>query len=220
MSDDWDADDFEPPPPVVPKEPEKSQWDDEDKEEEPVKESWEDAGAEKSDKPKPKTDKKKKLDKKAEEAVASEVLSDPVAEKLRQQRLVEESDFKATKELFGGKKEGEKTLDDFIPKSEAEFEEFAELVAGKVTPFVKSFHYLPLLKAFMRKATASLTSKDAKELSATMSAISNEKLKLEKEATAGKKKGGKKQQLKVDKEEDDDFRGGGGGGADDEYDFM
>jgi len=30
--------------------------------------------------------------------------------------LVEESDFKATKELFGGK-DKEKSLDDFIPKS-------------------------------------------------------------------------------------------------------
>lgn len=135
---------------------------------------------------------------------------------------MEESDFKATKELFGGKKEGDKTIDDFIPKTEAEFEEFAALVAGKVTPFSKSFHYVPLLKAFIRKATASLSTKDAKELSATMSAISNEKLKVEKEATAGKKKGGtKKQQLKVDREEDDEFSGGAvSRGVDDDYDFM
>lgn len=48
--------------------------------------------------------------------------------------LVEESDFKATKELFGGKK-GEKSLDDFIPKTEAEFEEFAEIAAAKMAPY-------------------------------------------------------------------------------------
>lgn len=49
-------------------------------------------------------------------------------------RLVEESDFKATKELFGGDKE-ERSLEGFIPKTEAEYLEYATLVAEKVTPF-------------------------------------------------------------------------------------
>lgn len=43
-----DADDFEPPPPVLSKGPLKDQWDDEDKEDEGIKESWED-----EDKPAP-----------------------------------------------------------------------------------------------------------------------------------------------------------------------
>lgn len=54
----------------------------------------------------------------------------------------------------------------------------------------KSFHYIPMLKAFLRKATASLPSKDTKDLGTSLSAIANEKLKQEKEATAGKKKTG------------------------------
>ena len=63
---------------------------------------------------------------------------------------MEESDFKATKELFGGKKQqGEKSIDDFIPKTEAEFEEFAELVAGKVTPFSVSEKCLLVFHLFL-----------------------------------------------------------------------
>lgn len=55
----------------------------------------------------------------------------------------------------------------------------------------KSYHYIPMLKTFLRKATASLPSKDTKDLGTSVSAIANEKLKQEKEATAGKKKTGK-----------------------------
>lgn len=53
----------------------------------------------------------------------------------------------------------------------------------------KSFHYVPMLKAFLRKAVSSMQSKEVKELSSTLSALSNEKLKAEKDATS-KKKGG------------------------------
>ncbi|KAK1285314.1 hypothetical protein QJS10_CPB20g01064 [Acorus calamus] len=45
--------------------------------------------------------------------------TNPLAEKLRQQRLVEEADYKSTTELFV-KKGDEKTLDNFIPKSESD----------------------------------------------------------------------------------------------------
>ena len=56
-----------------------------------------------------------------------EPLDDPIAEKLRQQRLVEEADYAATMELFGSSRE----LDGFIPKTNKEFEEFGKLVAAK-----------------------------------------------------------------------------------------
>jgi translation initiation factor 3 subunit J len=75
--------------PVVVKEPPKSQWDDEDAEEEEVKQSWEE-----EDKPKPvpavakpKTDKKKAVDTKgAKTSLQDDRVADPLAEKLRQQR--------------------------------------------------------------------------------------------------------------------------------------
>eukprot|EP00897_Mesotaenium_endlicherianum_P003287 jgi/Mesen1/2987/ME000176S02019 len=215
MSDDWDAEDFEPVLPGVPQEPVKGQWDDEDQEEE-VKET---RGQEEIVAAKPKAEKKKKKVEDKSNATGTEELLDPIAEKLRRQRLVEEADFKHTKELFGDA--ALKSLDDVTPKSEAEYMEYAELVASKVTAFEKSYHYMAMLKAFLRKATASMDATMAKELSAVATVITNEKLKLEKEATAGKKKtGAKKKQLIVDKAEDDDYRGGAYADAGDEYDFM
>lgn len=60
-----------------------------------------------------------------------------------------------------------------------------------VVQFVqKSFHYKTLLKALMRHSVASLNASDAKEVSSSMTVIANEKLKAEKDATAGKKKTG------------------------------
>ncbi|KAG0591137.1 hypothetical protein M758_1G149800 [Ceratodon purpureus] len=214
MDDDWDADDFTPVLPILAKdEPKlKSQWDDEDLEEEPKEEE--------KPKPvavKPKVEKKKEKVKKVEDDAP---LSDPLAEKLRQQRLVEEADYQHTSELFGGKQRGGRSLEGFIPKSEDDFLEYAELLAQKLRPFEKSFHYKTLLKALMRHSVASLNASDAKEVSSSMTVIANEKLKAEKDATAGKKKtGAKKKQLIVDKP-DDDGLGGVSYDAVDDYDFM
>ena len=49
-------------------------------------------------------------------------------------RLVEEADYKSTTELFG-KRGDEKTLDNFIPKSEGDFAEYAELISHKLRPY-------------------------------------------------------------------------------------
>jgi len=215
MDDDWDADDFTPLPPVLAKDEAKvkSQWDDEDVEEEPKEEEKPKPA------PKPKVEKKKKETKKAS---GDEVLSDPLAEKLRQQRLVEEADYQHTTELFGGKAgaSADRTLEDFIPKSENDFLEYAELLSQKIRPFEKSFHYMTLLRALMRHSVASLNAASAKEVASSLTVIANEKLKAERDATAGKKKtGAKKKQLIVDKP-DDDGLGGVSYDAVDDYDFM
>ncbi|KAM7268011.1 hypothetical protein ACFE04_010177 [Oxalis oulophora] len=208
--EDWEDEQI---PEIVAKEPKiKSQWDDEDAEDDDVKESWEDddepvqapppvskPAAEKAPKKVPKAAEKKA---KAAETVNEEPL-DPLAEKLRQQRLVEEADFKSTTELFGKKRDG-KSLDLFIPKSESDFVEYAELISHKLCPYEKSFHYLGLLKAVMRLSMANLKAADAKEVASSITAIANERLKAEKEANAGKKKtGAKKKQLNVDKVQED-----------------
>lgn len=57
-------------------------------------------------------------------------------------RLVEEADYKATKELFGSKKGDDKNLENFIPKSESDFAEYAELVAFKLRPY-EVFSFFP-----------------------------------------------------------------------------
>lgn len=159
------------------------------------------------------TDKKgKSVESEKEKAV------DPVAEKLRQQRLVEEADYRSTTELFA-RRGDEKTLDNFIPKSESDFLEYAELISHKLRPYEKSYHYTGLLKAVMRLSVTSLKAADAKEVASSITAIANEKLKAEKEANAGKKKTGtKKKQLHIDKPDDDVILNPYD--ALDDYDFM
>lgn len=205
--EDWEDVDI---PPVLKKDLPKSSWDDEDVDENDVKESWEDEEEPApAPVPVPSTEKVPKKSVKASEKkgktveAVKEIQLDPVAEKLRQERLVEEADFRATKELFGGNGD-EKTLDSFIPKSESDFDEYAELVSHKLRPYEKSFHYIGLLKSVMRLSMAALTAAEAKEVSSSVSAIANEKIKAEKEANAGRKKTGvKKKQILLDKPDDD-----------------
>ncbi|KAL2495097.1 Translation initiation factor eIF3 subunit [Forsythia ovata] len=222
--EDWED---EPIPDLNKKKQPKSQWDDEDLDDNDVKESWEDEDeptpAPKVEPPPVKAPKKvaAKSDEKKGKSVEAEKEAplDPTEEKLRQQRLVEEADYKATTELFA-KKGGEKTLDNFIPKMETDFLEYAELVAHKLRPYEKSFHYIGLLKSVMRLSMTGLKGSDAKEVASSVTAIANEKIKAEKEANAGKKKtGGKKKQLHVGKPDDDVVDGGGYDDYDD-YDFM
>ena len=56
-------------------------------------------------------------------------------------RLIEESDYKHAKELFGttsSSKEA-KSLDEMLPKSEADFVEYAELLASRAVHFEVRF---------------------------------------------------------------------------------
>ncbi|OMO53587.1 Translation initiation factor eIF3 subunit [Corchorus capsularis] len=222
--EDWE----EEIPPLLSKEQPKSKWDDEDVDDNDVKESWEDEDEPEPPKPvekpvqekAPKKPSSKATEKKGKSVeVAKEEPLDPVSEKLRQQRLVEEADYKSTTELFAKKGGDDKTLDNFIPKSESDFAEYAELIAYKLRPYEKSYHYNGLLKTVMRLAMTTLKAADAKDIASSVTAIANEKLKAEKEATT-KKKGNKKKQLHVEKA-DDDFAAVSGGYDDgDDFDFM
>ncbi|KAI4352022.1 hypothetical protein L6164_006312 [Bauhinia variegata] len=224
--EDWEDEQI---PPIILKEQPRSKWDDEDVDENDVKESWEDedepapAPAAPAVKPTEKASKKsekvnEKKEKKVEPQPENQQPLDPLAEKLRQQRLVEEADYKATKELFSGRGD-EKNLDNFIPTSESDFMEYAELVAHKLRPFEKSYHYMSLLKAVMRISMTNLKGADAKDIASSITAIANEKIKAEKEANAGKKKtGGKKKQLHLDKPDED--LAAQTYDALDDYDFM
>lgn len=204
--DDWEDEEV---PPLNTKVQPKGKWDDEDVDEDDLKESWEDEdkpATTPAAKPPEKVSKKpatKSTDKKGKTVEVKQEQLDPVAEKLRQQRLVEEADYKSTTELFA-KKGDEKTLDNFIPKSKSDFLQYAELISHKLSPYEKSFHYITLLKAVMRLSMTAMKAADAKDVASSVFAIANEKLKAEKEANAGKKKtGGKKKQLHVEKGDDD-----------------
>ena len=47
---------------------------------------------------------------------------------------MEEADYQATAELFGAKTEA-KSVDIFIPKSESDFLEYAEMISRKLVPY-------------------------------------------------------------------------------------
>lgn len=55
---------------------------------------------------------------------------------------MEESDYRVTTELFGKKDGDEMSLDNFIPKSESDFLEYAELISYKLRPY--EVHHLNL----------------------------------------------------------------------------
>ncbi|CDY16430.1 BnaA02g12340D [Brassica napus] len=200
----------------------KSNWDDEDVDENEIKDSWEDDDDDDQPAPPPPVKPappKKAVEKKGKAAEApKEEPLDPLSEKLRMQRLVEEADYRATAELFGTKGE-EKSLDMFIPKSESDFLEYAEMISHRLRPYEKSYHYIALLKAVMRLSVTNMKAADVKDVASSVTAIANEKLKAEKEAAAGRKKtGGKKKQLIVDKADDDLVAGPYD--AMDDFDFM
>lgn len=141
-----------------------STFDDEEEEEEPVKKA--------PSKPKPA--------KKEVEAYVDETLADPVAEKLRRQKLVEEADLIAAKELFGT--DGEAIdLTTYAPKSEKEFAKYGNLVATKYMTVVKdSAFYKETVKAFIKNAVRNSSAAEIKEIEASIVAIRNDKVKKEK----------------------------------------
>ena len=114
MSDlDWDDDEFEPT--AVGGTAVKTEWDDEEEEEAPP--------AVAPPKKKTTTQAKKK---EAPSSYVDETLADPIAEKLRQQKLVEEADLKAAIELFGSEEDFKDfKLDEFQPKNAKDFEKLA-----------------------------------------------------------------------------------------------
>ncbi|KAG5227357.1 eukaryotic translation initiation factor [Salix suchowensis] len=174
-------------PPLLSKEHPRNKWDDEDD----VKESWEDEDEPAPApvvKPPPEKPPKKSTAKTTEKKgktveVVKEEKLDTLAEKLCQQRLVEETDFRFTTELFA-KKGDEKSLDSFIPKSENDSWNIQNLFLINFAQLrCESYHYNGLLKAIMRPSMTGMKAADANEVSASVT--------------------GKKKQLHVDKPEDD-----------------
>lgn len=148
-------------------------------------------------------------------------LDDPLAEKLRQQRLIEQSDFAATLDLFGG---SSVNLDTFIPKTARDHEDLAKLIALRyILPCSTSPHYKSLMKALLRTAAGAMGAQEVKDLETSLAGVRAEKVKEEAAAKAAAKKGAKKKTLNVGKS-------GGSAGLDDyiydealpddEVDFM
>jgi len=132
--------------------------------------------------------KKKEEKKYLKESVAVDVpLDDPAAEKARRQRLQEEQDLAAARDLFDGA--GEKVnLDALLPKTVKDFEEFAGHLASRyITVHKESKNYKAFLKALVKLAVAPLTSTDTKEIEQSLGATRAEKHKAEQAELAAKK---------------------------------
>lgn len=232
--EDWEAEDFKPVLPakagaaaeaeeefetagqaVLAKvnQPDMSKFADEDAEDEPAKVDY-------SIKPQPKKKVEKKYDKGEE---YDEPLADPVAEKLRQQRMIEEADLRAAQELFGGASgSGGSKLDSMLPKSVKDFEEYAEaLVSRYVLVHKDSKNYKVLIKALLRGACEPLSTEDVKEVENSAGTIRADKVKAEKAAAAAKSKTKKTLNVgKASKSAGLDEIVYNDLGVDDDYDFM
>eukprot|EP00793_Prasinoderma_coloniale_P004327 PRCOL_00000087-RA len=136
---DWDDDDFEvdlPPLPGAAAEEKKDglKWEGEDEEEE---EPAAVASAPSVPRPAKKKTLKEKLREREEaeqrKAVERAAKVDPLADKLNKQRLVEQSDFAAAKDTFGGADAGDSALDSFLPKTEADFIEYAGMETKQIS---------------------------------------------------------------------------------------
>lgn len=221
MDDDWDADDFVPPPVVSASA--RNNWEDEE-EIRPLKGVKSD---EKKAAPAPQK-KEKKTETKKEEAPAPEPQPvqeepvDPLEEKLRKQKLVEESDYQNTRDIFTGidsqraEKGGALDLDTINPNSEADFEQLAAALAKKLTDrFGKHFQHVNFLKSLVKHlATPLARVEDCRELSSALNVVLNDKLTKSKGKPAKKKAptatvtSGKKTNIKEEMEvydDDDDF---------------
>jgi len=128
-----------------------------------------------------------------------ETLDDPADEAARRQKLVEQADLEAAKELFGTDG-SEIDLATFNPQNEKAFAKFGKLVATKfLTPVNDHVFFKEAVKAFTMVAVKQMTAAEVKEVEATLVAIRTEKVKAEKAeslasaraATAATAKGGK-----------------------------
>mmetsp|Transcript_45642 Transcript_45642/g.116800 ORF Transcript_45642/g.116800 Transcript_45642/m.116800 type:complete len:224 (+) Transcript_45642:175-846(+) len=218
--EDWEDDSFVPPSVTTAVGNAKDKFADEDEEAE------EDLAAVEKSQPKAKA---KKPAAAGEKPKFDEPLDDPVAEKLRQQRLVEEADFAAVQDLFGT----DKGLETFIPKTAKDFEQLARMVAHKfLLPHADSSHYKTLMKTLNKVALVSMTAQETKDVETSLAGMRTDKLKQEREAVKQKKDVGKKKDLNYGRggttKGGDNILGGdvdeylddGALDVDDEYDFM
>ncbi|KAL6753943.1 eukaryotic translation initiation factor 3-like protein [Haematococcus lacustris] len=169
----------------------------------------------------PESQPKKKEDKKylKEVGVIDTPLDDPVEEKLRQQRLVEESDLASFKEMVGAAGQQGPNLDTFLPKSLKDFEELAATLASRyVVVHRDSKQFKAFLKALFKACCAPLPSSEVKDVETSLAGLRSEKFKAEAAEAAAKK--GTKKQLNVGKSAGlDDYMYEDAGNGDD-FDFM
>ncbi|XP_034105640.1 eukaryotic translation initiation factor 3 subunit J [Drosophila sulfurigaster albostrigata] len=213
-----------------------NKWEGEDDDED-VKESWEDE-EEKKDEEKPtktevpvKTKPNKALKAKLEEQerlneeaeskrLANLTPEEKLAEKLRLQKIQEESDLKSALETFGVTSIGG-GLDAFNPQSKEEFKEFGASISWKVAQYRESPHFPQFVEDLVRSLCVNLSATDIKKVKMSVEVLHSEKMKMEK-ANAKKPaaKGKGKVSLRTENDDIDGYQKYGNDFTDDYDDFM
>ncbi|XP_041984608.1 eukaryotic translation initiation factor 3 subunit J [Aricia agestis] len=240
MEESWDADDFEPKLPTTLTSSNK--WEGEDVDE-TVKDSWEDEEEEKKDeekkeepKPAPKPKKKisekiaekERLEREKAERLAAQAQQEELtpeqklAEKLRRQKLQEESDLRLALETFGVTEGGAGKLDMFNPTTKEEFTEFSDLLCKKINIYKAREEFPAFVDDLIKNIIVHMPSADIKRIKMTVDNLYIEKQKAEKNDKAKKPNKGKgKAKLKVEGDNAHLNQYDGYGNFDDDYDdFM
>ncbi|XP_027009930.1 eukaryotic translation initiation factor 3 subunit J-B isoform X1 [Tachysurus fulvidraco] len=247
-SDSWDADNFEADEPIKRPTGLQDRWEGED-EEDDVKDNWDDDEEEEKKKEEEEVEKKtevkvpakkklvakikekenEELKKRIEESQAAPELTpeELAAEKLRVQKLQEESDLALAREAFGidtTTTNSASGIEAMCPSTKEDFLAFEKALKDKITQFEKSVHYSSFLESLFQELCISLEVEDLKKINNSLSVLQTEKQKQEREKAKGAKKkkkivlagGG----LKAKKKDDFDDYGEFEGGYNDYEDFM
>jgi len=223
---DWDDDSFEPEV-ATKKVVVSDKWDGED-EDEDVKDAW-DASSDDEDSQKEKVGeevkavqrkKKKKLadiiaekeeakQREYEERLAAQEenkLNDTpeakLAEKLRRQKLEEESQLRLAQEMMGVTGVAQGRIDAMSPASLEEFKQFGEALSEKIGEFKDSEHFAEFAQTLIKSISIDLNTATLKKVKSDVEALHSAKLKEEKALKAGKKPKAKAASLKMDLEKD------------------
>lgn len=187
-------------------------WSGEDEDEDGLKDNWDDDEEEKDTSNVPKTQPKKKKTladkiKEKEEAKREEVLAkmaqaaaereltpeEELEQKMRGQKMAEESDLELAMEAFGSTADvvpGVKTIDNFVPKTKEEFAELSQMMVKKLSALEYKTDFNYFLETLVRDSCAGREPEDIKKISNTLTLLANEKQKLNKDKNKGKKKAG------------------------------
>lgn len=174
----------------------KDSWEDEDEEaKEEEEKSVDDAQVVKKAKPqknlKKTIEEKERLrqqqeEEKAREREANMTPEEKLAEKLRLQKIQEESDLRTAMETFGVTE-----IDAAQPKTKAELTELADAISKKVSQFKNLSDFPGFLEELVRNVCANLNSSDLQKIKKTVDNMYAEKQKLEKEQKNKKSSKGK-----------------------------
>ncbi|PVU95554.1 hypothetical protein BB561_001760 [Smittium simulii] len=158
-----------------------------------IKDNWDDSDSESEQeqapapvKPAPKVTKKPILPKELPKA-------EPIAsEKQAQRTLIVESDIQNTEDLFSGLNIKDVEFQDAItkmnPKTEPEFNQFAQIVATKIKRMSINKNYNSFVSKLIKDIADSLPEKEIGALGRALSSLSHEKQRLAKAAAKSSKK--------------------------------